>query len=84
MSGPGGREGLHMLTRRDFIRLTGATTIGWYVATQTGWVQRALAQVPGGTLEPGSVTKYVTPLLIPPVMPRARIITLPGGKPADY
>ncbi|HEU4355990.1 MAG TPA: twin-arginine translocation signal domain-containing protein, partial [Actinomycetota bacterium] len=73
-----------MLTRRDFIKLTGASTVGWYVATQTGWVQRALAQVEGGTLEPGAVTKYVTPLLIPPVMPRAGTITLPGGKPADY
>ena len=28
--------------------------------------------------------KYVTPLLIPPVMPRAGTITMPGGKPADY
>ena len=35
-----------MLTRRDFIKLTGASTIGWYVATQTGWVQWAVAQVP--------------------------------------
>ena len=72
-----------MLTRRDFIKLTGASTIGWYVATQTGWVQWAVAQVPSGTLEPESVSKYVTPLLIPPVMPRAGTITL-GGKPADY
>ena len=32
----------------------------------------------------GSVPKYVTPLLIPPVMPRAGTITMPGGKPADY
>ena len=69
-----------MLTRRDFIKLTGASTIGWYVATQTGWVQWAVAQVPGGTLEPESVSKYVTPLLIPPVMPRAGTITRPGGQ----
>jgi FtsP/CotA-like multicopper oxidase with cupredoxin domain len=73
-----------MLTRRDFIKLTGASTVGWYVATQFGWVQRAMAQIPGGTLELSSVPKYVTPLLIPPVMPRAGTITLPGGKPADY
>jgi spore coat protein A, manganese oxidase len=73
-----------MLTRRDFIKLTGASTVGWYVATQFGWVQRATAQIPGGTLQPSSVPKYVTPLLIPPVMPRAGTIPLPGGKPADY
>src|SRR5512132_398326 len=73
-----------MITRRDFIKLTGATTVGWYVATQFGYVQRAIAQIPGGTLDPSSIPKYQTPLLIPPVMPRAGTITLPGGKPADY
>jgi FtsP/CotA-like multicopper oxidase with cupredoxin domain len=30
------------------------------------------------------VPKYVTPLLVPPVMPRASTIIMPGGKPADY
>jgi spore coat protein A len=73
-----------MLTRRDFFKLTGASTLAWYTATQFGWVQRAMAQIPGGTLDPGGVTKFVTPLLIPPVMPRAATITMPGGKPADY
>jgi FtsP/CotA-like multicopper oxidase with cupredoxin domain len=73
-----------MITRRDFIKVTGATTVGWYVATQFGYVQRAIAQIPGGTLDPSSVPKYQTHLLIPPVMPRAGTITLPGGKPADY
>jgi spore coat protein A len=73
-----------MLTRRDFFKLTGASTVAWYTATQFGWVQRAIAQIPGGTLDPLSVPKYQTALLIPPVMPRAGTITLPGGKPADY
>ena len=73
-----------MLSRRTFFKLTGASTVGWYVATRFGWVQRAMAQIPGGTLDPTSVPKYQTPLLIPPVMPRAATITLPGGKPADY
>jgi spore coat protein A, manganese oxidase len=73
-----------MPTRRSFLKLTGATTLAWYVASQTGWMERALAAIPGGTLQPGDVTKYVTPLLIPPVMPRAATITMPGGKPADY
>ncbi|MGA9161153.1 MAG: hypothetical protein WB297_09875 [Actinomycetota bacterium] len=73
-----------MLTRRDFFKLTGATTIGWYVATRFGYVQRAIAEIPGGTLDPTLIPKYQTPLLIPPVMPRAGTITLRGGKPADY
>jgi FtsP/CotA-like multicopper oxidase with cupredoxin domain len=73
-----------MLTRRDFFKLTGASTVAWYTATQFGWVQRAMAQIPGGTLDPRVVTKFVTPLLVPPVMPRAATITMPGGKPVDY
>jgi spore coat protein A len=73
-----------MPTRRSFLKLTGATTLAWYVASQTGWLERAMAAIPGGTLDPAQVDKYVTPLLIPPVMPRAATITMPGGKPGDY
>ncbi len=73
-----------MITRRDFIKLTGASTMGWYVATRFGWVQRAMAQIPGGALDPLAVSKFVTPLLIPPVMPRAGTIKQTGGKNADY
>ena len=49
-----------------------------------GGARQAVAAIPGGDLDPAVVPKYVTPLLIPPVMPRARTITMPGGKPADY
>jgi hypothetical protein len=31
------------------------------------------AQIPGGTLDPASIPKYVNPLIIPPVMPQADI-----------
>jgi len=40
--------------------------------------------IPGGTLDPASITKYVTPLVIPPVMPRTSTIKLKGGKNIDY
>ena len=73
-----------MLTRRSFFRISGASTIGWFVATKAGWVQRAMAQIPGGSLDPGVIAKFATPLLIPPVMPRAGTIIQPGGKPVDY
>ena len=49
-----------------------------------GGTKRALAAIPGGDLDPGVVPKYVTPMLIPPVMPRADTITMRGGKPVDY
>lgn len=46
---------------------------------------KALAQtISGGTLGPSDIPQFVTPLLIPPVMPKAGTITLRGGKNADY
>ncbi|MGZ4315601.1 MAG: multicopper oxidase family protein [Gaiellaceae bacterium] len=43
----------------------------------------ALAAVPGGSLDPLSVPKYQTPLLIPPVMPKADTIVR-RGQTVDY
>jgi spore coat protein A, manganese oxidase len=49
------------------------------------WVPSASnAQLPGGSLDPLSVPKYQTPLLIPPVMPKAGTIKQQGGKNVDY
>jgi spore coat protein A, manganese oxidase len=45
---------------------------------------QALAQVPGGTLPPGSIPKYVTPLVIPPAMPRTAKMPVRGGKNVEY
>ena len=73
-----------MITRRTFLKLTGASTITWFVVTNTDWTGQAIAQIPGGTLDPDSVTKYATPMLVPPVMPRAATIRAPHGKPVDY
>jgi FtsP/CotA-like multicopper oxidase with cupredoxin domain len=53
-------------------------------ATGAGGLRRAIAQIPGGTLSPDSVPKYLTPLLIPPVMPAAGSIRMKGGQNADY
>ena len=40
--------------------------------------------LPGGSLDPASIDKYVQPLVIPPAMPRTDKITGPGQKPIDY
>jgi FtsP/CotA-like multicopper oxidase with cupredoxin domain len=73
------------LSRRTFIKAVGATGAGFMLYSYLpGGTKQAWAAIPGGTLDPADVTKYVTPLLIPPVMPRAATLTLPGGKPADY
>jgi spore coat protein A, manganese oxidase len=45
---------------------------------------QALAQVPGGTLPPGSIPKYVTPLVIPPAMPLTGKVPVRGGKSVEY
>jgi len=45
---------------------------------------KAIAAIPGGTLDPLAVPKYATPLLIPPVMPAAGKIVQKGGKNVDY
>jgi spore coat protein A len=73
------------LGRRTFIKWVGGAGAGFVLyAYLPGGTKRALAQVPGGTLDPSDVAKYQTPMLIPPVMPRADVITVPGGKPVDY
>jgi FtsP/CotA-like multicopper oxidase with cupredoxin domain len=73
-------------TRRTFVAWVGGASAGFYLFGRLPGVGSsvALAQIPGGTLDPSDVDKFVTPLLIPPVMPRAGTIRLPGGKPADY
>ena len=80
--------GKRAVSRRDFLRISGGAGVGLMFVGQVGGqlfqVPVAAAQIPGGSLDPSSVPKYVTPLLIPPVMPRAGTIPLRGGKPADY
>ena len=59
-----------MATRRRFLKLaTGGA--GVYLTSKFGLWPRALAQIPGGTLPPDVIRKFVTPLLIPPAMPLA-------------
>ena len=74
-----------MISRRSFLKYT----IGGTVLTLVGHdrltgVRKAVAQIPGGTLDPASVPKYRTALLIPPVMPKAGRVVLRGGQNADY
>ena len=73
-----------MVSRRTFLKYTGGTALTLFAFSRLGGLRQALAQIPGGTLDPLSVPKYPTPMLIPPTMPRAGMITLTGGKNADY
>jgi hypothetical protein len=81
-----------LFTRRQFLKLGAATATGAYVTARFGFLQvfgaapdrTVLFQVPNPTLDPLSIPKYTTPLLIPPVMPRAGMIKQQGGKNVDY
>jgi len=74
------------ITRRDFIKWSAAAGAWMYVSGATGagrFLERAVAAVPGGTLAPESITPFVTPLLVPPVMPKARTLGR-KNRPIDY
>ena len=72
-----------MISRRDFLKLTGAGMLSLYTATRGKFALRAKAQIPGGTLDPELVPKYQTALLIPPVMPKAGTVRQ-RGRVVDY
>jgi spore coat protein A len=80
--------GMSAMSRRDFLRIGGGAGAGLVFVGRIGGrlfqVPVAAAATPGGTLDPTGVPKYASPLLIPPVMPRADTFTMPNGKPVDY
>ena len=72
------------LSRRTFFKLSAAGVLTLYARNTLGF-DVAIAQViPGGTLNPLSVDKWVTPLLVPPAMPRTKKIQVSGGRNTDY
>src|SRR5512144_1647750 len=73
-------------SRRTFVAWVGGAGAGFYLFRRIPGMSApvALAQIPGGSLDPNSVPKFGTPMLIPPVMPKAATLRAPGGKPIDY
>ena len=71
-----------MLTRRGFLKLSGASLATFAAARMK--LMRAYAALPGGSLTSDLIPKFATPLLIPPVMPKAGQIKQKGGKNIDY
>jgi FtsP/CotA-like multicopper oxidase with cupredoxin domain len=71
------------ISRRSLLKLGIAGGAALFVPWRLG-VSIAQAQIAGGTLPPHDIAKFVTPLLIPPVMPRAGLIPNVRGKPIDY
>jgi spore coat protein A len=73
-----------MVTRRSFLAYTGGTALTLYGYDRFGVRQAYAEGIPGGTLDPGAVNKFVTPLLVPPVMPMSGRLVQQGGKNVDY
>lgn len=82
----GSRRGARTeLSRRTFVKAVGGAGIGFALyAYLPGGEKVAVAQVPGGTLDATTIPKFVTPLVIPPVMARAGTIRQTAGPPVDY
>jgi FtsP/CotA-like multicopper oxidase with cupredoxin domain len=78
-------EDARRVSRRTFIAWAGGASAGFYLFGRLPGVGSpvALAAIPGGSLDPLSVPKYETPLLIPPVMPKADTIVR-RGRTVDY
>ncbi len=72
-----------MLSRRGFFKISGTSLIA-VLAIRNKVLRVLAAPIPGGTLDPLTVPKYQTPMLIPPVMPKAGTINPMGSKPIDY
>jgi spore coat protein A, manganese oxidase len=56
------------LTRRTFLRFSGGA-LTLYGLNKFGVEEAIAAAIPGGTLLPGAIPKFVTPLVQPPAMP---------------
>ena len=78
-----GRKCTIALTRRQVLKAGLIGTAGLMLPFKFN-LSKAIAQIPGGTLDPLVIPKYQTPLLIPPVMPKAGTIVRRGGKNVDY
>jgi bilirubin oxidase len=62
-----------MITRRRFLKLSALTGGGVFLYSKLGFPPRAFAAIPGGTLDPTTISKYQMPLIIPPAMPRTNV-----------
>lgn len=73
------------ISRRQFFKIGAGGLLGLYVGSRLGgFTQVAEAAIPGCTIDLTTLPKYVSPLLIPPVMPKAGTVGLKGGKQGDY
>jgi FtsP/CotA-like multicopper oxidase with cupredoxin domain len=71
------------ISRRRFVQYGAGTTAGllvWRFGGGRAWAQPSA----GGVLDPLSIPKYVTPLVIPPAMPRTETLRGRTSRTIDY
>jgi FtsP/CotA-like multicopper oxidase with cupredoxin domain len=64
--------GFTMISRRDLLKAGALTGASFAVLGKTR-IPWAGAAIPGGSLDPAIIPKYVTHLLVPPAMPRSAV-----------
>lgn len=65
------------LTRRHLLK-PGVAAGARLLLPRRPWSGKAFAAIPGGSLDPGAITKYAMPPPVPPAMPGSRGSDLPG------
>jgi len=73
-----------MISRRDFLKLGGLVGLSVLIPTKLGGCVRFFTKAPSPLNPLTSIKKYITPLLIPPAMPRAGKVTGKNGGNIDY
>ena len=71
------------VSRRKFLKIGFAGGAAMFIPWRFKLPEALAEALPGG-MDPTSLPKYVTPMLIPPVMPKADVIKMPMGKNIDY
>jgi FtsP/CotA-like multicopper oxidase with cupredoxin domain len=72
------------ISRRQFLYGSAAAGASLYLSTVIRGARVVYAvPIPGGTLDPSTLDKFVTPMLIPPVMPRAGTRRMKSGMMGD-
>ena len=73
-----------MVSRRRFLKYTASGLLTLFGSDRLNGISRAIAAIPGGSLNPELVDKFRTLLFIPPAMPAAGKKVIGDGRHVDY
>lgn len=72
------------MERRDFLKITGLAGAGLFLPWKWSGPKQLYAAIPGGSLDPTVLPKYVSPLVKPPAFARKAQITFRGTVKVQY